>query len=90
MHLDYFKNKDSALSRLDALLLLIDKNSLDREVKSAQNSGDKICCAIARAKRWMLGHQVATETRAEGHRSWLSNFKLSNFIDALGQMRQQR
>ncbi|KAH8018991.1 hypothetical protein HPB51_015196 [Rhipicephalus microplus] len=64
VHLDYLKDKELALSRLDdAILSLTGEDDVDREVETAQDYSDKISCAIARAKYWLLTEMLRTRAR---------------------------
>lgn len=67
VHLDYLKDKEPALSRLDdAIIPLTGEDDVDCEDETVQDYSDNISYAIARVKYWLQGRQQATTTHAEG------------------------
>ncbi|KAH7969696.1 hypothetical protein HPB52_021578 [Rhipicephalus sanguineus] len=53
-HMDYLKDKETALSQLhDVILATTDEENLDQEVGTAQEYNEKILYAVSRAKFWL-------------------------------------
>ncbi|KAH7983790.1 hypothetical protein HPB52_014359 [Rhipicephalus sanguineus] len=91
VQLDYLKDRESALSRLDdAILAVTEEDDLDREVETAQDYSDKISYALACAKYWLQERHQATRTHAQASGSGSSNLELPNSVDAPDQTPEDR
>ncbi|KAH7962143.1 hypothetical protein HPB52_014645 [Rhipicephalus sanguineus] len=91
VQLDYLKDRESTLSRLDdAILAVTEEDDLDREVETTQDYSDKISYALARAKYWLQERHQATRTHAQASGFGSSNLELPNSVDAPGQTPEDR
>ncbi|KAH7968857.1 hypothetical protein HPB52_011954 [Rhipicephalus sanguineus] len=69
-HMDYLKDKETALSQLDDVVLATtDEENLDQEVGTAQEYNEKILYAVSRAKFWLQELEIREEGRQLSRRA---------------------
>ncbi|XP_037521503.1 uncharacterized protein LOC119398758 [Rhipicephalus sanguineus] len=90
-HMDYLKDKETALSHLDDVILeTTDEENLDQEVGTAQEYNEKILYAVSRAKFWLQERERNAGTQARATEPGPSYIGSPNSGDAAGQVREHR
>ncbi|KAH7951282.1 hypothetical protein HPB52_007243 [Rhipicephalus sanguineus] len=85
-HMDYLKDKETALSQLDDVILATtDEENLDQEVGTAQEYNEKILYAVSRAKFWLQERERNAGTQARATEPGPSYLGSPNSGDAAGQ-----
>ncbi|KAH7951106.1 hypothetical protein HPB52_004737 [Rhipicephalus sanguineus] len=86
-HMDYLKNKETALSQLDDVVLATtDEENLDQEVGTAQEYNERILYAVSRAKFWLQERERNAGTQARATEPGPSYLGSPNSGDAAGQI----
>ncbi|XP_037518298.1 uncharacterized protein LOC119395079 [Rhipicephalus sanguineus] len=89
--MDYLKDKETALSQLDDVILATtDEENLDQEVGTAQEYNEKILYAVSRAKFWLQERERNAGTQARATEPGPSYLRSPNSGDAAGQVTEHR
>ncbi|KAH8041178.1 hypothetical protein HPB51_013838 [Rhipicephalus microplus] len=86
-HVDFLKDKEAALSRLDDVIPGGNRTKKTWAMKWKQQASynEKILYAASRATFWLQEREKATGTQARATRFWPNNHELPHFVEAAGQ-----
>ncbi|KAH8032892.1 hypothetical protein HPB51_003468 [Rhipicephalus microplus] len=88
-HIDYLKDKEAVLSKLDDIILLnIDEEILDHEVGTAQEYNKKVFYVISRATFWLQERERTARTQAQATEPGPSCLRSLNSTDSADQVRE--
>ncbi|XP_075741915.1 uncharacterized protein LOC142793690 [Rhipicephalus microplus] len=87
-HMDFLKDKEAALSRLDEVILAsTDAENLDHEVETADEYNEKILYAVSRAKFWLEEREKEATMQSRATGPGPSNLEFPSSGEAAWQVR---
>nr|XP_037283850.1 uncharacterized protein LOC119176595 [Rhipicephalus microplus] len=90
-HMDFLKDKEAALSRLDDVILVAtNKEDMNHEVEAASKYNEKILYAVSRATFRLQELEKATRAQERATGSGPNNYELPHFGNAAGHVRAHR